>query len=223
LAGELSEIEHRERTRLADLLHDDVQQLLTAARFRLTVLLKAPADQLEQHGSKIEELLATCLQASRNLSLELSPPVLQQGTLLESIKWLTDWFEEKHKFSVALTAEDALPSAPEPIRLFLFNAIRELLFNAVKHSGKREARVEICFREGCLTVRVDDDGESFDPAEVRRYLETPRSFGLFNIRERLAALDGQMEIHNSPRGGASFWLSVPLDGHGYRAAPHDLA
>jgi signal transduction histidine kinase len=222
LAGELSETEHRERTRLADLLHDDLQQLLTAARFRLPVLLKAPADQLEQHVGKIEELLAACLQASRNLSLELSPPVLRQGTLLEAIAWLADWFEEKHNFSVALTAEDELPSAPEPIRLFLFRAIRELLFNAVKHSGQCAARVEVRFRQGCLAVRVDDDGQNFDPAVVRRYLETPRSFGLFNVRERLAALDGRLEITNSPRGGASFRLSVPLEAQRYDFSPGRL-
>jgi len=210
LAAELNEAEHRERTRLAKLLHDDLQQLLLAAKLRLPVLAQGTAEEQARHVARIDELLGDCLATSRNLSHELSPPILQCGTLSEVMDWLAEWFGEKHGLSVAVRAEGALPPVPEHLRVFLFQAVRELLTNVVKHSGRMEARVELSSYGGNLTVRVEDDGVGCDPEAVELSLERPEGFGLFNIQERLEALGGRLEIDDGPRGGARFRMIVPV-------------
>jgi signal transduction histidine kinase len=79
LAAELNEAEHRERQRLAKLLHNDLQQLLLAVKLRLPVLMECPRDELEQHVARIDQLLAECLSTSRNLTHELSPRCFRSG------------------------------------------------------------------------------------------------------------------------------------------------
>ncbi len=212
LATELTDAEHRERRRLARLLHDDLQQLLLAAKLRLPVLAEAEPSQLEQHVEKVDSLLAECMSTSRNLTQELSPPVLEHGTLPEVLGWLRGWFGEKHGLTVGLTAGKNTPEAPEHVRVFLFDSVRELLFNVVKHSGTMEAQVKSSFRSGSFVVQVEDGGDGFDPKAVETRLQKPEGFGLFNIRERLEALGGRMEIDKGARGGACFRLFVPAEG-----------
>jgi len=210
LAAELSEAEHRERKRLAGLLHDDLQQLLLAVKLRLPVLVEGPQDQLEQHVAKIDELVGECLSSSRTLTRELSPPILQCGELAEVIQWLGRWFGDKHGLKVDVNAQGELPHVPEHLSVFLFQSMRELLFNVVKHSGRMEARVGLSSQDGYLAVQVEDDGGKFDAESVKLRLQRPEGFGLFHIQERLRALGGRLEIRNSSCGGACFRMIVPV-------------
>jgi signal transduction histidine kinase len=210
LAAELSQAEHRERTRLAAILHDDLQQLLLAARLRLAGVGRGNEATLRTEIKAVDELLGECLRTSRDLTMDLSPPILHHGALCEVFEWLGGWFNEKHGLTVTVDAQEKLPSVPEHIRIVLFHAVRELLFNAVKHSGRMEAWVSLSSQEGCLTVQIEDSGSGFDPKVVQWNLNRARSFGLFNIQERIEALEGRLEVESTPSGGACFRLIVPL-------------
>ncbi|HSL17235.1 MAG TPA: response regulator [Methylomirabilota bacterium] len=210
LASELSDAEHRERKRLAKLLHDDVQQLLSAVRFSLDVAPRVPADQLEDHVRKIDEMVVTCQETARSLTYELSPPILQAGTLVEVAEWLVRWFGEHHGLRVDLNVAGQVPAASEHGKVLLFQVLREVLFNVVKHSGTLVARVDLSTRNGFLVVVVEDDGGGFDPQAVESRLQRPTSFGLFNIRERLDALGGGLVIDATPQRGARLRLELPL-------------
>jgi signal transduction histidine kinase len=210
LASKLNHAEHDERARLARMLHDDVQQLLLAARMKLSHLRIADSQRRQREIEAVEELLTDCLRTSRDLSHELSPAVLQVGTIVEISEWLGDWFGEKHGFHVAVEAEEGIPGLPEHLRVFLFWAVREILFNAVKYSGSSRARVALRYEDARLTVEVADDGERFDPAVVEGRLARGNAFGLFAIRERIEHLLGELEIDRTARGGACFRLHVPV-------------
>jgi PAS domain S-box-containing protein len=210
LAAELSETEHRERTRLAKLLHDDLQQLLLAVNLRLPLLVEQDRSQLEQRVGEVGRLVGECMRTARNLTQELSPPILQVGTLPEVLGWLGRSFDEKHGLKVAVEIEGECPPVPEHLRVFIFQAVCELLVNVVKHSGKRHARLGLSARGGYLTVQVEDEGERFDPEAVELRLDRPDTLGLFNIQQRLEALGGWLDIEGTDRGGACFRLVVPV-------------
>ncbi len=210
LAGELSSAEHRERRRLAKLLHDDLQQLLLAAKLHLQTLVKSDPIRLREEVARIDELLAESLDTSRSLSQDLSPPILQYGSLAEVVQWLCRWFGEKHGLTVSFAADSDLPAQPEHLRVFFYQALREMLMNVVKHSGQMTARVSLSCRDEHVIAQVEDHGRSFDPAAIEARLERPEGFGLFNIRERIEALQGRLEIQASDGGGACFRLFVPV-------------
>jgi PAS domain S-box-containing protein len=209
LAAELSQVEHRERSRLAAILHDNLQQLLLAARLRLAGI-GDDKKRLRSEVEAVDRLLDESMSASRDLSMELSPPILHRGTLGEVLAWLGGWFSEKHGLSVLVDVPEETPVMQEHVRVFLFHAVRELLLNAVKHSGTMEAQIHLFSADGRLHVQVEDRGAAFDPEAVQRKLDRAQSFGLLNIRERIEALEGRLEFERTRAGGACFRLVVPI-------------
>lgn len=213
LTSELTLAEQRERRRLADLLHDHMQQLLAGARLNLEM---AAQENTCPHHSAFKnacDLVDQSLETSRTLSAELSPPVLYTQGLAEALKWLARWMEKIHQLHVDLDAEPEADPDQEEIKVLLFQSVRELLFNVVKHAGVNAARVAMRRQEGRIVIVVGDEGSGFHPAEMspaedRRSDKT--GFGLFNIRERLQLLGGAFDIESHPGRGATMTLTAPL-------------
>jgi len=210
LANELTQSEQRQRRRLAQMLHDQLQQLLIAAKFRVGALRSriSGEEQLEA-VDKVDELLDESIMASRVLTIELSPPILYDGGLVPALEWLANWMREKHGLTTAVDADEEAEPASEDIRALLFEAVRELLFNIVKHAQIDEATVLVQRTPNDeITITVEDTGSGFDPvaAQERR---GGAGFGLFSIRERFGLVGGRMDIDTAPGRGTRVVLRVP--------------
>ncbi len=207
LATELTLAEQRERRRLAQILHDGLQQTLVAAKLNLSRVGRG-RDPLEA-AAVAAGLIDEAIQTSRSLTAELSPPMLQHGGLMPSLRWLTQWFAERHGLTVSLSAADDIEPVPEEVILQLFHSIRELLFNVVKHAGIKTARVAVSQREGRIYVSVEDEGVGFDPSQLRARGGSSGGFGLLSISERLSFLGGEITIDSAPGKGSRFNLVMP--------------
>ncbi len=211
LASELTLVEQRERQRMAKLLHDHLQQLLVGAKFRVTILGRAGDDVVKQAVTEIEELLGEAIGASRSLTAELSPPILHDEGLSTGLEWLARWMADKHGLFVDLAMEKEIPRLVEHAKILLFESVRELLFNAVKHAHVHSVRVSVRQIHGTmLQITVSDDGPGFDPSKLKMAGEIGGGFGLFSIRERLDLIGGRMDIISSPGNGSRFVLVAPL-------------
>jgi PAS domain S-box-containing protein len=209
LAGELTLTEQRERKRLAKVLHDHIQQLLVAAKYRLTVLGRDEKDSVKQAAGEIGELIDQSIAASRSLTAELSPPILHEAGLNAGLEWLARWMADKQHLHVDLEM-DAIEPLTETTKILLFESVRELLFNAVKHSKTRSVRIRLRSAEGLLKLVVSDEGIGFDPKILPPAGEPGGGFGLFSIIERLQLIGGRVEIDSSPGRGSRFVLHVPI-------------
>ncbi|HET8668629.1 MAG TPA: PAS domain S-box protein, partial [Terriglobales bacterium] len=169
LTAELVQAEARERRRLAQILHDSLQQLLVGARYNLELLRKqSSAPSAQETISRIDGFIADCIQTSRSLTAELSPPVLYEAGLASALRWLGRWFQETHGLGVRVKASCELLEEPEEVRVTIFQAIRELLFNVVKHAQVNRAEVQVEMpKEGSLGITVSDKGAGFEPAQLR--------------------------------------------------------
>jgi PAS domain S-box-containing protein len=208
LAGELTLAEQRERKRLAMVLHDHIQQLLVAAKMHIAILDRDGGDKVMVLGT-LGALIDESIAASRSLTAELSPPILHQGELNAGLEWLASWMTDKQKLQVRLEMDSVIP-LPETTKILLFESVRELLLNAVKHSNTDSARVHLRSGGGVLQLVVSDEGVGFDPETLPAGVESNRGFGLFSIRERLQLIGGQFEIESKPGKGSRFVLSVPI-------------
>ncbi len=210
LAAQLAQAEEQERKRLAQVLHDHLQQLLVAAKFGTTILRqRLAAPDLNAEAQRVLDLIAQSIDASRSLTMELSPPVLHEAGLGAGLMWLARWMREKHGLDVEVSAQDLPAPLPEGVRLMCFRAVRELLFNVAKHAGVKRAEVTMTQDEGrSLRIVVADQGTGFD-AEAHAAGNAP-GFGLFSIRERLEFLDGRLEIESAPGQGSRFILTAPI-------------
>jgi signal transduction histidine kinase len=214
LALQLTEAEEQVRRRIAALLHDDLQQLLTASRYKLSVFRRGPIT-VETAGVLLEEvdqLLSQSIQKSRQLSHELSPAILHHSGLVAAVEWLARGIEERHGLPVQVKAENWKSLKNESLEAFLFRAIQELLLNVVKHAESGSASVSLHRAEDHLQVRVSDFGKGFDSQNLENPKKAGDGFGLFSIGERAGCMGGSLTIDSSPRKGSRIALTLPLEG-----------
>jgi signal transduction histidine kinase len=204
LAAELMDSEERARKNIAAILHEDLQQVLVAALMQVSVQAKSERFSPDY----LSELLKEAVGISRNMVRELSPVSLRDSTLPEALDWLADWFAEHHSHLIDVDIAADFPTLSEGSNRFVFDMVRELLLNIVKHAGVRMATVRLLTSsENTLHVEVSDKGKGFDPDNGNG-----EGFGLFNIRERLTALGGGMVIQSAPGKGARFKIRLPFSG-----------
>jgi PAS domain S-box-containing protein len=206
---ELAQSEHRERTRLAQMLHDGLQQILVAARMHADLLVQIPDQPRAGAGRRLIELLTEAIGATRSLTLELCPPVLQAQGLGPALEWLGNWMTEKHQLRVSLSLDPSAELEDATERLLFFQCARELLFNVVKHSGCRHANLGLRSNSDLqqLCLEVSDKGSGFHPAHLGTNCQ---SFGLNSIRHRLELLGGQLALHSAPGQGTRVLIWVPV-------------
>ena len=157
----------------------------------------------------LESTLKEALTATTTLTIELSPPVLGKPDMNAAFSWLARYMEEKHCFKMHLVSEAKREPASFEERTFLFESVRELMLNVLKHAGVREARLVIPVEpDNRFTVIVEDDGRGFAPDSIKP--GTRKGFGLFSIGERLLHLGGTILIDSAPGHGAKITISIPL-------------
>lgn len=214
LTLQLTRAEQQERRRLAQIVHDHLQQILVAARLTTErVRKRSPDEEISRSISEVEQLLDESIKAARSITTELSPPVLHDGGLVPALDWLGRRMRDKHNLVVSLATDPAAEPPSEVVRVFLFEAVRELLFNCFKHAGVNDVRVVLSVHgEDQVQIVVEDAGAGFDMDAVHAgRIESHDCFGLFSLHERIDHLGGRMDIVSSPGKGTRVVLVAPLD------------
>ena len=163
LAAALNVTEQRERQRLAGDLHDYLGQLLALSRIKLGQAKQLPMPPpIAKIIAEVDEVTGKALTYTRTLISQLSPPVLAEFGLPMALQWLTEQLQQ-HDLSVSLQVKTTIPTLPEDQTLLLFQSIRELLINCVKHADTHEAAVTLEQVDGSLAIQISDHGAGFDP------------------------------------------------------------
>jgi PAS domain S-box-containing protein len=215
LASKLALVEQEERHRISQVLHDDLQQRLFAIKAQLSFLsgyyekdkISAAAySELDQ----IQESLSEAIAITRNLSIDLNPVVLRGEGLAEAMTWLSFRMKEQYGLHIDLDAKENFGDLDHHVRMLLFQSVRELLFNVVKHAGVLEAKValEQIGRHGRITV--SDDGKGFDSQAVMTNVNL--AHGLLVVQDRLNLLGCTMEVNAEPDHGTRIVIEFPGKG-----------
>jgi signal transduction histidine kinase/CheY-like chemotaxis protein len=204
LAVELIEAEEQERRRIAGLLHNDVQQLLASARFMLQSCSHSGSD-LEE----VQRLLEMSIRKTRHLSHELSPAVLDYSGLTAGLQWMCEQMKKQFGLQVTLKTNTARQYKRAPLKVFIFRAVQELLFNIVKHAGVQNAQVSMADTGDHLVITVSDAGKGFNPSILEAY--PPKAgLGLLSLRERASYFGSSLTIESAPGKGCRMTLTVPI-------------
>jgi PAS domain S-box-containing protein len=174
----LSEAEQKERQRLSELLHDDLQQQLFAV---------------------MEQGLTESIAITRKLSMDLSPMPLPDDNFRSALTMLSDQMQKQYGLIVGLTTNDIEPNFDNNLRILLFQAVRELLFNVVKHADILQATVTVELVEDEILITVSDEGKGFDVVTLMN--DSGIAHGLHNIRRHLEQTGCTMKITSNPGAG----------------------
>ncbi|MDZ4863412.1 MAG: histidine kinase [Gemmatimonadota bacterium] len=191
-----------ERRRLSRELHDETAQVFAAVKLQLGLLSEeVPAPQARQL-QQVVALVDDGITSIRSVTDQLRPSLLDDLGLLPAVRALVGDSESRTGIAATLTAPAVLPPVSSDGELAIFRAVQEGLANVARHSDARRADVTIFASPERLLVTVDDDGRGPGSA-------VPRA-GLAGMRERLAALGGQVELTTRPGGGGRLAITLPL-------------
>jgi PAS domain S-box-containing protein len=210
MAFDAALVEERQRRKLAADLHDNIGQTLALAQIRLKAAQSTVEGKGQRDLAEGIKLIGVALTDTRELTFELSPPVLYDLGLPAAVAWLGDQLESQHHLRVLVEADQPFEKVEDETAGLLFRAVRELLTNVVKHAKVSEASVSVHRKNGLLIVVVADQGAGFDPGRLKNY-EAAKGFGLFSVREQMTRLGGTFEATSSPEHGTRITLAVPLN------------
>ena len=205
LARSLSEAELRERERIAQLLHDDIQQTLYGLKIHVGLLAKA-AHGADGLGERVERYVDEAINQTRLLATELHPPSLSDDDIGASLGWVAGYARQRYGLTVHLDVTEAATAPAPDTRSLLMRVARELLLNVVKHAGTGEAWVTAwCDAEGChLSVR--DEGRGFGVGSG-----APTGLGLTELRHRLDLSGGALAVDSVLGDGTRVTATLPLE------------
>jgi two-component system CheB/CheR fusion protein len=216
LVSQLSLSEQEERQRISAILHDDLQQRLYSLQYQLAFLQgdldAASAEEQAALGrfQSMNDELKAAVALTLSLSVDLSPPVLEGEGLAAALGWLATQMQQRHGLTIHIVAAEDVPTPPTDLRVLLFQVVRELLFNIVKHADVKETTVTIGTIDGQFQIEVTDQGRGFNVAAVLH--DPARSHGLLRNQQRLELIGGQMTIESSAGHGTRVTLTCPLPG-----------
>ena len=206
-------IEHKERHRIARMLHDDLQQRLFAIKIHLDNL----EDALENDNLKAakvdvagpSEWLAEAISLTRELSADLSPPNFRVENLAEAILSLSSQMKDKYGLDVELKAADFKIKFGDELQITLIQTVRELLFNVVKHSGSLKAVVTLeQVSQDWIQITVSDEGKGLDATSI--LVEKNHGRGLRSIQQELKLFGGHLEVDSREDHGTRMIVSIPI-------------
>jgi signal transduction histidine kinase len=211
LATEITLAEERARRKLAGELHDGPAQNLIGLSMQLAALKRGIEDREQlQRLDECEQVLADTTLQTRTLMLELAPPGLHESGLLEALRWLADRVSKQQRLIVTVEDDGVQKPLEDQVTVLLFQTVRELLQNVVKHARSKRATVRCSVNNDMLSLDVIDPGVGFEVHSINRLPTRHGGFGLFNIRERLKLMGGSIDIHSIVGEGTTVRIRVPL-------------
>ena len=206
---ELNLTEQRERRHLATELHDHLGQMLVVGKMKLSRARQLPGLLPKCQGllNEVDQVLTQSIAYTRTLVADLAPLALRDLGLIGGLEWLVGQMRH-HGLAVSMHTSLEQVQLPEHQAIPLFQSIRELLTNVLKHAESDDVTVSLEQHMGTLRIEVRDNGVGFDPVAVKK--EDFSTFGLFSIGERMHALGGTFEVESMPGHGTRARLTLPV-------------
>ena len=211
LAAQLAELTETERQQLAQELHDQVGQNLTALGINLNIVqTQLPEESTDLLRSRVDESLSLVEQTAeriRDVMANLRPPVLDDYGLVSALRWYGEQFARRTDIAVIVEGEEPVPRLDAQVENTLFRIAQETLTNVAKHAQATQVTITVDVDNRTVRLVVADDGIGFDTAQ-RSALDGGHGLGLLIMNERAEAVGGVFRIESHPGGGTKLIVEV---------------
>jgi len=200
------EAQEEERRRISENLHNGVGQILYATKIHLDLVNLQTKGQslasLKEAKQKADELLLEAIRETRRVSHELIPLLLKEHGLEVAMEDFCCRFASE---SIKITSHGLKQRLENHLEIAIYRIAQELVNNIVKHAQATRARIEV-FKEGnFIILEAQDDGKGLDTTQ-----SAGKGIGLKTIQDRVALLEGMLEIVSTPGKGTLITISLPL-------------
>jgi signal transduction histidine kinase len=203
-----------ERKFIAREIHDDFGQRLSALRLGLAMLIigmqNTCSADLQARATQLKDAIDALMLVTRHLAKKVRPPMLDIG-FLPAVEALCDDFQSRQLFKLSLVNYASNTLQPDPLcAIAAYRILQESLTNAARHAHCKHVDISLEVHADWLHLRVVDDGVGFDPL-ANPDPSSRRTFGLLGMRERIAALHGNMRLRSQTGQGCKLLVLLPLN------------
>lgn len=197
-------------------LHDGTVQLLAAIAMgidHVERLLQIKPEAVYVELEALRKLTRQAMRDARMILFELRPVVLESQGLVPALQKYVEQLQQSEPFQVHLATAEFDKPVDQQVAGAIFAIVQEAVNNTRKHAKANNLWVQLAEAGDYLVVHIEDDGLGFDLVAVERGYEEKDSFGLLNMRERAALIEGELNIESSevmPEQGTVVTLRVPL-------------
>ena len=213
LLQRLLQAQEEERRRIARGLHDDISQALLALSLRIDDLRDrcTPGASLDRADfSALKQALYDALDEVHRIIFNLRPQILDDMGLVPAAMWLAQEHLQRRGVETSFEVSGRQRRLSEPVETVAFRVIQEAVVNIQRHAQATSAHLALTFKPDALDILVLDNGQGFDPDQVRVHPGQPRGLGLLGMRERLALVHGTLTITSRPGQGTIIHAHIPL-------------
>lgn len=207
LSSQMADVQENERRRLAGILHDEIGQELAAIKLTIQNCIKAsPGDT----GSRLRDALAginEIIGRTRQLSVDLRPPVLDDLGLIPALVWLIGRKRSLTGLDVSFRHDGLDGRLPQQIETAVYRIVQEALTNVIRHAGVQQACLDIRRAVQSIFLRIEDHGCGFDTNAAPG---AGVGSGLMGMRERARSLGGRVFVESTPGAGTMVTAELPL-------------
>ena len=206
LAKRMLKVQESERQHLGRELHDDIGQLLTAAKLQLQWLQRRVPDELHSHCDTLRATLDDALSNVRDVSALLNPRQLASLGLEASLRAHLLRTLENTDVHWSLACNQRLWGIDEAVAMAVFRITQEAVTNMLRHAQARNLSIRLQRSPAGLALKIEDDGRGFLPA---RHPAASGQRGLAGMQERVTALQGRLQITSQPGLGTQIEALFP--------------
>jgi signal transduction histidine kinase len=201
------EAQEAERSRLARELHDETGSALTTILLGLAAIdTAATLPEAHQASTALRETARSTLENVGRMAFTLRPPALDEFGLVTALKDLIAGLEEQGGPKAELELDPpAGARLPTKVETAIFRITQEALTNVVKHAEAKTVDIHLAFRERSVVLTIEDDGAGFSQVQV-----SDGGLGLVGMRERVASVNGTLDIESKPGVGTRLTVEIPL-------------
>ena len=211
LTTRLESAKEQERQILSRELHDELGQMLTAAKINLQIAGQTPHES--STGKRLDdsiEMIDQMIRQVRNISLSLRPPLLDAAGLVPALEYYLKALEKRAGIPINFDAEDVTTGNRPEIRTTVFRIIQEAVGNAVRHASASSIDVIVRTKGAFIEIDIEDDGVGFDSEAINQRIRRGEHLGLLGMYERVLGAGGSFEINSKPGEGCTIRARVPV-------------
>jgi two-component system sensor histidine kinase UhpB len=197
--------QEQERRRIAQDLHDEVNQALTAVSLRLQASIERSPPELRRELTETKRLASQAMDELLALARQLRPAVLDDHGLLPALHSQVRDFAEQTGIDASFRTRGAMAQLSPEQQLVIYRVTQEGLSNVAQHAEARKVEVELSF-VGRTVLRISDDGRGFAPADGAK--RNGSGLGLSGMRERALLIGGRLSLWSANGGGTRVELTI---------------
>jgi PAS domain S-box-containing protein len=210
LATHLQSVREEERTMIAQEIHDELGQVLTALKIQVSLLANKLNNDQEPLKKKINSLLDmidASVESVQKISSKLRPGILDELGLIAAIEWQTEEFEKltNIKCSLVLPKEEVILEKDKSTAIF--RIFQEALTNIARHSQSNKAQISLLNHQSNIYLEIQDNGKGISQDQIKDF----KSLGIHGMKERAMVFGGQVNIEGIAGKGTIVKVEIPID------------